>query len=103
MIAPIATGIVPVQTENSIENGLSIANSAPKDANFTSVLEGLVGSANQAERYAHGASEAFAAGARDDIHGTMIAISKADIELHLVGTVRNKVIDAFYELWRMQI
>jgi flagellar hook-basal body complex protein FliE len=33
----------------------------------------------------------------------MIAISKADIELHLVGTVRNKVIDAFYELWRMQI
>jgi flagellar hook-basal body complex protein FliE len=67
------------------------------------MLEGLVASANQSARFADGMSQAFAAGARDDIHGTMIAISKADIELHLLGTVRNKVIDAFYELWRMQI
>ncbi len=33
----------------------------------------------------------------------MLALSKADIELRLVGNIRNKVVDAFYELWRMQI
>jgi flagellar hook-basal body complex protein FliE len=48
-------------------------------------------------------SEAFAAGVRDDIHGTMIALSKADIEMKFIGSVRNKITDAFYELWRMQI
>ena len=103
MTPTIPAGIAPIQTENYRESGLSISNGAPKGANFTSVLEGLVGHANESARFADGMSEAFAAGARDDIHGTMIAISKADIELHLVGTVRNKVIDAFYELWRMQI
>lgn len=64
-------------------------------------------------RLVHGASESgneaalrgaeFAAGRDDDIHGTMIALSRADIELRLLGSVRNKVVDAFYELWRMSI
>ena len=26
-----------------------------------------------------------------------------DIELRMVGNIRNRVVDAFYELWRMQI
>lgn len=99
----LPVGIAPIQTENLREGGLSISKPAPTDVSFSNVLEGLVGNANESARFADGMSEAFAAGARDDIHGTMIAISKADIELHLVGTVRNKVIDAFYELWRMQI
>ena len=49
------------------------------------------------------AAQEFAAGTRDDIHGTMIALSKADIEFRLASNVRNKIVDAFYELWRMQV
>ena len=41
--------------------------------------------------------------ARRHSHGTMLALSKADIELRLVGNIRNKVVGTFYELWRMQI
>ena len=67
------------------------------------MLKDAVGNANQAAQTAQAAGEAFATGARDDIHGTMLALSKADIELRLVGAIRNKVVDAFYELWRMQI
>lgn len=70
---------------------------------FGEVLEGAVASANQSSKFASALAESFAAGARDDIHGTMLAAGKADIELKFVNTVRNKVIDAFYELWRMQI
>ena len=75
----------------------------PAAESFGSVLSEAVGQANQSALTASHAAEEFAAGRRDDIHGTMLALSKADIELHLVGTVRNKVMDAFYELWRMQI
>ena len=67
------------------------------------MLSEALSSANQSAHFASSAASEFAAGRRDDIHGTMLAMSKADIELHLVGTVRNKVMDAFYELWRMQI
>jgi flagellar hook-basal body complex protein FliE len=70
---------------------------------FGELLAAAAASANQRINQGQAAGEAFAAGASDDIHGTMIALSEADIELKLVGNVRNKVIDAFYELWRMQI
>ena len=70
---------------------------------FSEMLSAAAASANQRINQGQAAGEAFAAGASDDIHGTMLALSQADIELKLVGAVRNKVIDAFYELWRMQI
>ena len=70
---------------------------------FGDLLQGVVESANtRGVEASHVASE-FAAGRRDDIHGTMLALSKADIELRVVGNVRNKIVDAFYELWRMQV
>ena len=70
---------------------------------FGDMLATAAATANQRINQGQAAGEAFAAGATDDIHGTMLALSQADIELKLVGSVRNKVIDAFYELWRMQI
>ena len=72
-------------------------------AAFEELLKNMALSTNQRINEAQGAGEAFAAGQRDDIHGTMLTLSKADIELRVLGNVRNRVIDAFYELWRMQI
>ena len=48
-------------------------------------------------------AEAFAAGQTEDIHGTMIAIKEVEIELRVISNVRRKVVDAFQELWRMNI
>ncbi len=70
---------------------------------FESVLKNVAGDANTTIQQAEQAGQEFAAGTRDDIHGTMLALSKADIELRLVSNIRSKVVDAFYELWRMQI
>ena len=70
---------------------------------FSEMLASAAASANARLNAGQAAGEAFAAGASDDIHGTMLALSQADIQLKVVGSVRNKVIDAFYELWRMQI
>jgi flagellar hook-basal body complex protein FliE len=70
---------------------------------FGAVLSRVVGQANDQIQAAQQAAQDFAAGQRDDIHGTMLALSKANIELRLVGSMRNKIVDAFYELWRMQV
>lgn len=70
---------------------------------FEDMLKNLALSANDRIHEAQAAGDAFAAGTRDDIHGTMLALSKADIELRVLGNVRNRVVDAFYEIWRMQI
>jgi len=103
-MTPVSSVVAPLTQQGVIREGSSAtASIQPSTGQFSNMLEGMVASANQSANYAQGVSEAFAAGARDDIHGTMIAMSKADIELRLVSNVRNKVIDAFYELWRMQI
>ncbi len=70
---------------------------------FASLVKEAVGKTNDQIQKAESAGSEFAAGRVDDIHGTMLELSKADIELRFAGNVRNKVIDAFYELWRMQI
>jgi len=103
-MTPVSSVVASLTQQGVIREGSSATtNIQPSAGQFSNMLEGMVASANQSANYAQGVSEAFAAGARDDIHGTMIAMSKADIELRLVSNVRNKVIDAFYELWRMQI
>jgi flagellar hook-basal body complex protein FliE len=49
------------------------------------------------------ASRAFARGVNDDLHGTMISAKQAEISLKLVGSVRAKLLDAFQQLWRINV
>lgn len=70
---------------------------------FADTLASAVKDANEAALRADAAQRAFAAGRSDDIHGTMIAVKEADIELRLVATVRNKLVDAFNDLWRVNL
>lgn len=79
------------------------AQSAEGVAVFEELLKNMAVSTNDRIHQAQASGDAFAAGQVDDIHGTMLSLSKADIELRVLGNVRNRVIDAFYELWRMQI
>lgn len=55
---------------------------------------------NAADHAATARVEALAAGATDDLHGTMIAVKEAEIGVRLVGAIRNKLLDAFHEIWR---
>lgn len=70
---------------------------------FADVFGKAVADANALGHAGQAAAVALAEGRSDDIHGTMIATKKAGIQLELVGNVKNKVVDAFYELWRMSI
>ncbi len=78
------------------------ATPAPQ-VDFADVLTQAVNRVDAMSRRAGQATEALAAGATDDIHGTMIAVREAEIGVHLVASVRNKLIDAFHELWRTGI
>jgi flagellar hook-basal body complex protein FliE len=70
---------------------------------FGDLLKDAMQAANTKGMAADRAAQAFASGAVDDIHGTMIAVKEADIQVKLLANVRNKLLDAFYELWRMNV
>jgi flagellar hook-basal body complex protein FliE len=78
------------------------SGATPLDS-FGSFLSGAVDEANRADLAASQKVDALASGAVDDLHGTMISVKEAEIAIKLVGTVRNKVLDAFQELWRTSV
>lgn len=63
----------------------------------------LVVQANARSASARHMAHAMASGQSDDIHGTMIEVTKSSIETRLMVNVKDKVLDAFYEIWRMNV
>ncbi len=100
-------GLGGTEKISELTRGGSLEETKPSDAvggaSFDQVLGNFVAEASAQHQTAASAADAVARGGLDDIHGTMLALSKADIELRYVGAVRNKIVDAFYELWRMQV
>jgi len=45
----------------------------------------------------------YAAGNIDNIHQVLISLEKADIALQFTTQIRNKILDAYTEIMRMQI
>jgi len=48
-------------------------------------------------------ADQFAAGQTDNIHQVLIAAEKADIALQFTLQIRNKILDAYNEIMRMQV
>ncbi|AGH96363.1 flagellar hook-basal body complex protein FliE [Pseudobdellovibrio exovorus] len=70
---------------------------------FADTLKEAVGNVNQLHLDADRKAQELATGKTDDIAGVMIATEKADIALRTMVQVRNKIIDAYQEIMRMQV
>lgn len=98
---PIGDGASTISGDAA--GGLPSLHRAEDGLPFAGLLEQAIMGANHTQQVASQKSADFAAGKNDDIHGTMIATKQAEIELHLVATVKNKVVDAINDLLRMSI
>lgn len=89
---------------NIAPSGAETSAQAPTPAEgFEGLLSDAIDHASALDKVASEKVQALAAGETDDIHGTMIAAKEAEISMKLVGTVRNKLLDAFHELWRTNV
>lgn len=70
---------------------------------FADTLKEAVGNVNQLHLDADRKAQELATGKSTDIAGTMIAAEKADIALRAMVQVRNKIIDAYHEIMKMQV
>jgi len=73
------------------------------DKPFGEFLTEAISDVNQLQQTAHQGSIDLAAGKVQDISQVMIASEKASIALQLTMQVRNKVVDAYQEVMRMQM
>ncbi|PIT99177.1 MAG: flagellar hook-basal body complex protein FliE [Bdellovibrionales bacterium CG10_big_fil_rev_8_21_14_0_10_45_34] len=82
--------------------GKSIGSSQDSTA-FASTLKDAITSVNSLQKNADLSAQKLVAGDRQSLHETMVAMEKADIALRLMVQVRNKLIDAYQEIMRMQV
>ncbi len=47
--------------------------------------------------------ESFIAGEQENLHEVMVSMNQAKLSFQLLVEVRNKMVDAYHELYRMQI
>jgi len=70
---------------------------------FRKMLQTSIAEVNQLQNAADNSIEQLVAGRSRNLHETMIAMEKADISFRLMMEVRNKIIEAYNEVMRMQV
>ena len=81
----------------------SIGGANETAKSFADTLKDAVQQVNVAQKESDVKMQELATGKSQNIHETMIASEKADIALRLMVQVRNKMIEAYQEMMRMQV
>jgi flagellar hook-basal body complex protein FliE len=74
-----------------------------KPGNFASLIQQYVQQTNQDTKAADAASVDLALGKSSNVSETLLAVQKADMSFQLMMSVRNKLVDAYREVMRMQV
>ena len=85
------------------QNGLQTSTSAAKDVTFGAMLENSLENVNLMQHQADDAIKELVAGRSKNIHETMLTIERADTSLKMAMQVRNKILEAYREIMRMQV
>ncbi len=93
-----------LETAN-LDKNLKLDQPATKEAgvSFADTLKEAVNNVNQIHLDADKKAQELATGKTDDIAGVMLASEKADLALRVMVQVRNKIIDAYQEIMKMQV
>ena len=85
------------------DSGGKIAGAGESGKSFMDVLSRSLDQVNRDQVQADHAIKEMVAGRNKNIHETMLAIERADSSMKLMMQVRNKVLDAYREIMRMQV
>lgn len=84
-------------------NTRDMSTSGAGETGFANTLKNAINSVDQLQKESDIKMQQLATGQNNNIHETMIAAEKADIALRLMVQVRNKIIEAYQEIMRMQV
>ncbi len=79
------------------------ATNAPTDKSFADTWKDAVQNVNQLQKDSDVKMQELATGKTQNIHDVMLTTEKADIALKLMVQVRNKIIEAYQEVMKMQV
>ncbi|MGB4502784.1 MAG: flagellar hook-basal body complex protein FliE, partial [Dethiobacteria bacterium] len=99
-------GVVSPLSSLQLQRNLSVENLSKKDdekISFGEYLKSVLQYADQLQKEADQATRELVSGNLENLHDLMIATEQAQLSLQLTVQVVNKVIQAYQEVYRMQI
>lgn len=92
------SGPIRVRTQPS-EGG----ETRPTGPAFGETMTNALDRVDQAQKASEAQVEAFIAGETENTHEVVIAMNQAELHFQLLTEVRNKLLDGYQELMRMQV
>lgn len=81
---------------------LSPTASGKSEGGFLSTLKDAIGQVEGLQSQADQQVASLLEGNGQDVHGAMIAVERADLSFQLMMQVRNKIVNAYQDIARMQ-
>lgn len=100
---------MPIQAVNATKlpmmpsGGVAANSTATAEKSFGDILMDALGNVNDLQQKASQASMDLATGKIEDISQVVIAAEKAAVALQLTIQVRNKMLESYQEMMRMQV
>lgn len=82
---------------------LESTDPAGRPGGFAKILTQAVDRVELSQTAADQAVNRFLTGEGDDLHGTALSVQRAELEFTMMLQVRNKVVQAYQEIMRMQV
>jgi len=99
-------GKEPIQPFSSViktEPGFKIEGSKKGNFSFQKILSDLIEKVSDLEKNADESIKRLITGEVENIHQVMIAAEEANLAFQLMMEIRNKLVEAYKEIMRMQI
>ena len=74
-----------------------------KGTGFGEILKDAISTVNELQKQSDQEIQKLMTGESQDLHNTVIAMQKADLSFQMMMQVRNKIVQAYQEIMRMQM
>jgi flagellar hook-basal body complex protein FliE len=72
-------------------------------AAFGEILKDAISTVNELQKQSDSEIQKVMTGESQDLHNTVMAMQKADLSFQMMMQVRNKIVQAYQEIMRMQV
>lgn len=103
-ISPAAsmTSLHSIQSSPPVGQPSSASEGAQKAGGFSALVEDFVQSTNEAQVSSDQAIEDLVTGKTDNVQQVVLAVANAEMSFQLFMEIRNKLVDSYNDLMRMQ-
>ncbi len=98
-----SVGQLTLKTAPLPDRPLIAEGEAVEESSFREIVKGFIEQVNQQQIEKDEITAGFLAGQIEDVHTAMVAMEKANISFQFLLEVRNKLLESYRDVMRMQV